>query len=109
VQAFRRISGLALAAVVVVALVTGCETGRDNKIHAHADHMSDVTTTGHPNPALAANGEGLPPVPDSPTAAGVDGKQPFHDGDGRATPGAEDGKAASPNHNHQDPFKGQNR
>lgn len=107
-QAFRRISGLALAAVVTATLITGCETGRDTKAHSHAVHMSDVTTTGHPNPALAANGEGQPPVPDSPTAAGVDGKQPFHDGNARATPGAEDGRAASPSHSHPDPFKGQN-
>ena len=108
-QAIKRISGLALAAAVVATLVTGCETGRDTKLHNPAVHINDVTTTGHPDTALAANGEGQPPVPDSPTAAGVNGKQPFHDGDGRATPGAEDGRAASPSHNHPDPFKGQNR
>ena len=108
-QAFSRISGLALTAVVVATLVSGCETGRYNKKHPGAVHMSDVTTTGHPNPALAANPEGQPPVPDSPTAAGVDGKQPFHDNEARSGPGVEDGRAASPSHNHPDSFKGQNR
>jgi hypothetical protein len=48
-------------------------------------------------------------VPDSPTAAGVDGKQPFNDNEARSTPGVEDGRASSPSHNHPDPFKGQNR
>lgn len=108
-QAFSKISGLALAAVVVATLVTGCETGRYNKRHSDAEHISDVTTTGHPNPALAANPEGQPPVPDSPTAAGVDGKQPFNDNEARSTNGVETGRAASPSHNHPDPFKGQNR
>ncbi|MFZ0663808.1 MAG: hypothetical protein WAM66_14030 [Acidobacteriaceae bacterium] len=108
-QAFKTISGLALAAAVVATLVTGCETGRYNKRHPHFVHASDVTTTGHPNPALAANPEGQPPVPDSPTAAGVDGKQPFNDNEARSTPGVEHGRAASPNRNHPDSFKGQNR
>lgn len=108
-QVFSKISGLALAAIVVATLVTGCETGRYNKRHSDAVHMSDVTTTGHPNPALAANPEGQPPVPDSPTAAGVDGKQPFNDHEARSTPGVEDGRATPPNRHHPDSFKGQNR
>jgi hypothetical protein len=109
VQAFSKVSGLAVAAVVAATLITGCETGRYNKRHPHFNRASDVTTTGHPNPALAANPEGQPPVPDSPTAAGVDGKQPFNDNEARSTPGVEDGRASSPSHNHPDPFKGQNR
>ena len=108
-QAFTKFSGLALAAAVTATLVTGCETGRYNKQHPHFNHVSDVTTTGHPNPALAADAEGQPPVPDSPTAAGTNGKQPFNDNEARATTGVEDGRAASPSHNHPDPFKGQNR
>lgn len=108
-QVFSRISGLALAAVVVATLVTGCETGRYNKQHPHFNHASDVTTTGHPNPALAANPEGQPPVPDSPTAAGENGKQPFNDNEARSANGVETGRASSPSHNHPDPFNGQNR
>ena len=108
-QVFSKISGLALAAVVVATLVTGCETGRYNKRHADAVHISDVTTTGHPNPALAANPEGQPPVPDSPTAAGENGKQPFNDNEARSANGVETGRATSPNRSHPDPFKGQNR
>ena len=57
-QVFSRISGLALAAVVAATLITGCETGRYNKLHPHFNRANDVTTTGHPNPALAANPEG---------------------------------------------------
>jgi hypothetical protein len=106
-QAFRRISGLVLATAVVATLVTGCETGRDNKRHAEFNHVNDVTTTGHPQPALAANAEGEPPVPDSPTAAGVDGKQPYNDGDARSTTGVEGGHAAAPNHNHAEAFQRQ--
>jgi hypothetical protein len=106
-QAFRKISGLVLATAVIATLVTGCETGRGNKRHAHADHMSDVSTTGHPDPALAANPEGQPPVPGSPTAAGTDGKQPYNDADARPSPGEEGGHAAPPNQNHQDAFQRQ--
>lgn len=109
VQGFQKIAGLALAAAVVATLVTGCETGRTNKRHGHSVHVSDVTTTGHPNPALAANAEGQPPVPDSPTAAGADGKQPFEDNQARPSPGVKSGRAASPNRTHADAFKGQNR
>lgn len=106
-QAFRKIAGLALATAVVATLTTGCETGRGNKRHFHADHMSDVTTTGHPDTALAANAEGLPPVPGSPTAAGSDGKQPYNDAEARRSPGVEGGIAAPPNQHHQDAFQRQ--
>ena len=106
-QAFRKISGLVLATAVIATLVTGCETGRGNKRHTHADHMSDVTTTGHPDPALAANAEGQPPVPGSPTAAGTDGKQPYNDADARPSPGEEGGHATPPNQNHPDAFQRQ--
>jgi hypothetical protein len=104
VRGFGKISGLVLATAVIATLTTGCETGRENKMHVKADHINDVTTTGKPDPALAADAEGEPPVPDSPTAAGVDGKQPFHDGDARSTTGVEGGRAAAPNHNHAEAF-----
>lgn len=106
-RAFRKFSGLVLATAVVATLVTGCETGRGNKRHVEADHINDVTTTGKNDPALAANGEGEPPVPDSPTAAGVDGKQPYNDGDARSTSGVEGGHAAAPNHHHAEAFQRQ--
>lgn len=106
-QLLRRLSGLALAALVVATLTTGCETGRTNKRHAEVDHINDVTTTGHPDPTLAANPEGEPPVPDSPTAAGDNGKQPYNDAHGRPTTGVEKGRAAAPNWNHKDDFKRQ--
>jgi hypothetical protein len=107
VQAFRKIAGLALATAVIATFATGCETGRSNKRHADADHMSDVSTTGHPDTALASNAEGLPPVPGSPTAAGPDGKQPYNDGEARPSPGLEGGIAAAPNQNHSDAFQRQ--
>jgi hypothetical protein len=107
VQAFRKVSGLVLATAVIATLVTGCETGRGNKRHAGFDHMSDVTTTSHPDSTLAANAEGLPPVPGSPTAAGNDGKEPFNDADARPNPGVEDGFAAAPNRNHATAFQRQ--
>jgi hypothetical protein len=107
VQAFIKISGLTLAAAVIAALATGCETGRVNKGHSHFDHISDVTTTSHPDPSLPASAEGQPPVPGSPTAAGVDGKQPWNDSDARASLGAEEGMAAAPNQNHPDAFQRQ--
>jgi hypothetical protein len=107
VQALGRISGLALAAAVIATLVTGCETGRVNKRHAAAVRISDVSTTGHPDSALPSNGEGLAPVPGSPTAAGLNGKQPFNDDQARESPGVEGGIAAAPNQNHKEAFERQ--
>jgi hypothetical protein len=107
VQAFGKISGLVLATAVIATLATGCETGRGNKRHFYADHISDVTTTGKQDPNLASNGEGLPLVPGSPTAAGIDGKQPYNDGHARPSPGVEEGQAAAPNRNHKDAFRRQ--
>jgi hypothetical protein len=107
VQALGKISGLFLAAVVIATLTTGCETGRVNKRHSVADHMSDVSTTGQQDSSLASNGEGLPPVPGSPTAAGIDGKQPYNDSNARPSPGVEGGHAAAPNQNHKEAFQRQ--
>lgn len=106
-QAFKKISGLALASLVVATLTLGCETGRTNKRHAEADHINDITTTGQQDPTLAANPEGEPPVPDSPTAAGDNGKQPYTDAAARPTTGVEHGHPAAPNWNHKDDFKRQ--
>ena len=106
-QPFRKTTGLALATAIIATLATGCETGRGNKRHFHADHISDVTTTGKQDAELAANPEGIPPVPGSPTAAGDNGKQPYNDGQARPSPGAEDGMAPAPNHNHYDAFQRQ--
>ena len=106
-QAFKKISGLVLATAVVATLATGCETGREHKNHSDVDYVTDVTTTNQPDAEIAANPEGLPPVPGSPTAAGIDGRQPFNDGDARTSPGAEDGFATAPNHHHPDTFQRQ--
>ena len=106
-QAFRKIAGLALATASIAIFASGCETGRDNKRHFDADRISDLTTTSHPDTALAANAEGLPPVPGSPTAAGPDGRQPYNDGDARVSPGADEGIAAAPNQNHAEAFQRQ--
>ncbi|HUY82259.1 MAG TPA: hypothetical protein VMU92_11100 [Acidobacteriaceae bacterium] len=106
-QAFGKISVLAVAAAVVATLVTGCETGRYNKRHSSVIHVSDVATTGHPDKALPANAKGLPPVPGSPTAAGVNGKQPFNDNQARESPGVENGIPAAPNQNRKDAFQKQ--
>ena len=106
-QVFRKITGLALATAVIATFASGCETGRDNKRHFDADHISDVTTTSHPDTAFAASPEGLPPVPGSPTAAGPDGRQPYDDADARSGPGVEEGFAAAPNQNHPDAFQRQ--
>jgi hypothetical protein len=107
VQAFRKISGLMLATAVIATFAIGCETGRVNKYHSPADHISDITTTGNPDSSLAASTEGLPPVPGSPTAAGPEGKQPFNDTNARPGPGVEEGIAAAPNQNHQEAFQRQ--
>jgi hypothetical protein len=104
VQALKKISGLVLATAVIATLTIGCETGRGNKLHRELDHINDVTTTGQPDPNLAVNAEGQPPVPSSPTAAGTDGKQPFHDADARPSPGVEDGIATPPNRLSHDAF-----
>ena len=99
-----RVSGWVLVAGATVWLTTGCETGRTNKAHSPALHLSDETTTGKPDPAYVANGEGIPPVPGSPTAAGADGKQPFDSGWARSSPGAEHGSAPPPAKQNKDRF-----
>lgn len=106
-QAFGKIPSLVVCAAVAATLVTGCETGRINKRHSPLIHANDVSTTGHPDKSLPANPEGLPPVPGSPTAAGVNGKQPYNDNEARESPGVEHGIAAAPNQNHAEAFQRQ--
>ena len=65
---------------------------------------SDETTTGKQNPNFVASGEGQPPVPGSPTAAGADGKQPYNSLDARPGLGAEHGMATPPAAQNKDRF-----
>ncbi|MFP5229730.1 MAG: hypothetical protein ACLGXA_19120 [Acidobacteriota bacterium] len=85
----------ALFALTTLAL-TGCETTRGNKLHANFEHVSDVTTTAHPNPKYASIATGIPPVPGSPTAADANGMQPYNDSEARIDPGAEKGISMDP-------------
>ena len=100
----RKVSGWVLVAATAGFIATGCETGRTNKLHSPALHLSDVTTTGKPDPAYVANGEGIPPVPGSPTAAGANGQQPTDSGWAKPSPGAEHGMAAPPAEQDKDRF-----
>ncbi|MFT4111778.1 hypothetical protein [Silvibacterium sp.] len=102
-SSLRRVAGVMLMAAAV--LVAGCETGRTNK-QAFAG-VRDDTTTGKQDPALVASGDGQPPVPGSPTAAGADGKQPYDDTQARADLGAEEGKAPPPAAQGKDAFQRQ--
>ena len=99
-----RISGLMLVATAAGFFATGCETGRTSKAHSPWLHISDETTTGKQDPNYVASGKGIPPVPGSPTAAGVDGKQPYNSGWARSSPGAEHGAAPPPGEQKKDRF-----
>jgi hypothetical protein len=93
-----------LFAVLVGLIVTGCETTRVNKAHAHFEAVSDIATTPHPNPQFASVATGIPPVPGSPTAAGPDGTQPLNDSEARKSPGSEKGWPMAPRQQPKDPF-----
>jgi len=99
-----KVSGLVLIATAAGFFATGCETGRTSKDHSALLHISDETTTGKQDPRYVADGEGIPPVPGSPTAAGADGKQPYNSGWARSSPGSEHGAAAPPAEQKKDPF-----
>jgi len=99
-----KVSGWVLVATAAGFFATGCETGRTNKAHSPALHISDETTTGKQDPNYVASGEGIPPVPGSPTAAGADGKQPYDSGWARSSPGSEHGTAAPPAEQKKDRF-----
>src|SRR5580698_6783996 len=101
---FAKASGLVLAAAMAASLLTGCETSRTKKLHSLASMTSDETTTGKQDPTLIGSGEGQPPVPGSPTAAGPDGKQPYDDAFARSGPGAEHGTAPPPGEQEKDKF-----
>jgi hypothetical protein len=88
-------------------LVTGCETGRTNKVHSSWQAVSDETTTSKPDLAKAAPATGEPPVPGSPTAAGPDGLQPMDDSQARQSAGAEEGRPTPPREQKKDPFERQ--
>ncbi len=95
---------LGLFGALAVFTLTGCETGRVNKLHAAFEHASDVTTVAHPLPQYATVAEGVPPVPGSPTGAGTDGHQPYNDSEARKSPGSEKGIASWPRRQPVDKF-----
>ena len=95
-------AGMVAAAGAVV--LTGCETGRVNKLHAGYEVVSDVTTTPHPSGQFASVVMENPPVPGSPTAAGADGTQPVNDNEARVSPGAEKGIPMWPRRQPADRF-----
>ena len=99
-----KVSGLVLAVVAAGLFANGCETGRTNKQHSPALLVSNETTTGKQDPNYLASGEGMPPVPGSPTAAGENGKQPYDSGWARPGPGAEHGMATPPGRQNKDSF-----
>jgi len=88
-------------------LVTGCETGRTNKVHSSWQEVSDVNTTGKPDAAKAAQATGQPPVPGSPTAGGPDGLQPMNDEEARQSVGTEEGSSTPPRVQKKDAFERQ--
>jgi hypothetical protein len=92
-----------LCALASLAL-TGCETGRVNKLHSRYEHTMDVTTSPHPNPEYASVTGSEVPVPGSPTAAGPDGLQPFRDNQARKSIGTEKGRPTPPSEQVKDQF-----
>lgn len=89
---------------VAACALSGCETGRGNKLHASFESVSDLTTTPHPHEEYASVVATQPPVPDSPTAAGPDGRQPLQDNQARVNPSAEKGTPTFPRAQPQDNF-----
>ncbi len=102
----RQTTALLSASVLALGALalSGCETGRVNKLHARFESVSDPTTVPHPNPQYASVDTGIPPVPGSPTAAGPNGMQPMNDSEARANPGADQGVEAWPRRQPVDPF-----
>lgn len=81
---------------LTVCALSGCETGRENKLHSRFESTSDLTTVPHPQPEYASVSTGNPVVPGSPTAAGPDGLQPVNDNQARKSPGVEGGIPMAP-------------
>jgi hypothetical protein len=106
-QGWKKYTGAMLAVAMVALTATGCETSRVSKRHSLAARVSDVTTTGKQDPNFVASGDGQPPVPGSPTAAGANGKQPYSDANARAGAGAEEGMATPPGRQDKDSFQKQ--
>ena len=98
---------LALGFAAGSVTMTGCETSRVNKVHARIENVSDVTTTGKPQPGFRGDTQGRPPVPGSPTAAGPDGRQPLNDSEAKAGPGSEEGAPMYVTRQPRDPFERQ--
>jgi hypothetical protein len=99
-----RSATVSLSAALICLALAGCETTRGNKLHAHFESVSDVTTTPHPDPKYASVATGIPPVPGSPTAAGPDGTQPLNDDEARKSPGSEKGIPMAPREQPRDKF-----
>lgn len=85
-----------LCGLAAALALSGCETGRTNKLHSRFESVSDVSTVPHPLPQFASVNSGNPPVPGSPTAAGPDGRQPMNDNQARNSPGSEGGIPMAP-------------
>lgn len=85
-----------LVGALALLPLSGCETGRTNKLHSHFESTSDVATVPHPQSQFASVKTGIPPVPGSPTAAGPDGRQPRNDSEARKSPGTEKGTPTAP-------------
>lgn len=102
----RRATALLSAGMLTLGalVVSGCETGRVNKLHARVDGVSDVSTVPHPDAQYASVNTGNPPVPGSPTAAGPDGLQPRNDSEARKSPGVEKAVASAPRQQPVDRF-----
>lgn len=93
-----------LSCALALCLLSGCETGRVNKLHSRFEAASDVSTVPHPQAEFASVATGVPPVPGSPTAAGPDGRQPTNDNEARKSPGTEKGKPMAPRQQPKDNF-----
>jgi hypothetical protein len=93
-----------LVGVLGLVALTGCETTRENKLHAGFESVSDVTTVPGPRPEYASVVTDIPPVPGSPTAAGPGGMQPVDDSGARKDPGAEKGIPMAPRMQPQSRF-----
>ena len=104
-QSPRAILSAGMLLALASFILTGCETGRVNKLHSPLDHTSDVTTVPHQNPQYATVATGIPPVPGSPTGAGPGAMQPSNDsGTIRKSPGSEKGKPTPPRQQVPDRF-----
>ena len=105
-RSMKRAAAWLSAGVLVmgVLVLSGCETGRANKLHSGFESVSDPTTVPNPNPQYASLDTGNPPVPGSPTGAGPNGMQPRNDNQARPSPGTDEGADMAPREQPVDPF-----